>query len=432
MKRTTVVEGVPRSGRAPRPSRDEGLTLIHDHHEAYIPWDVYERNQYLIDHNATSKGARVRGAVRGGDRACARPAALWSLRPKASRALWGAGSRYECVSGHTNHGTERCISFGSWRVDQAMEAENLRVISPGAIEAAVAEASTTMEEQADGRQALQLEVQEARFEAERARRQYERVEPEHRLVATTLERRWNEALQRVQELEQRLEALYAQSPPHQVPDQTSLLALTDDLPRVWAAAEVQAEKRIVRLLVEEIIAKAVADPTARIALVVHWKGASTPSSRSPDSNADNTGAAPTRPPSMSCVIWRGASQTTRSPASSIAWAIAPGRARAGRKGASLHSGTITTSPSTKPPGGHAVLTLGQAARTLGVNKPFVQRLIALGLLPATQPVLYAPWSIRPEDLGTEAVQQAVASARSGRPLPRQDNTNQLSFDNSTA
>jgi hypothetical protein len=79
-----------------------------------------------------------------------------------------------------------------------------------------------------------------------------------------------------------------------------------------------------------------------------------------------------------------------------------------------------------------VLTLGQAARTLGVNKPFVQRLIALGLLPATQPVLYAPWSIRPEDLGTEAVQQAVASARSGRPLPRQDNTNQLSFDNSTA
>jgi hypothetical protein len=66
MKRTTVVEGVPRSGRAPRPSRDEGLTLIHDHHEAYIPWDVYERNQYLIDHNATSKGARVRGAVPGG------------------------------------------------------------------------------------------------------------------------------------------------------------------------------------------------------------------------------------------------------------------------------------------------------------------------------------------------------------------------------
>jgi DNA invertase Pin-like site-specific DNA recombinase len=66
MKRTTVVEGVPRSGRAPRPSRDEWLTLIHDHHEAYIPWDVYERNQYLIDHNATSKGARVRGAVRGG------------------------------------------------------------------------------------------------------------------------------------------------------------------------------------------------------------------------------------------------------------------------------------------------------------------------------------------------------------------------------
>lgn len=78
-----------------------------------------------------------------------------------------------------------------------------------------------------------------------------------------------------------------------------------------------------------------------------------------------------------------------------------------------------------------MLTLGQAARTLGVNKPFVQRLIAVGLLPATQPVLYAPWSIRPEDLRAETVQQAVASAKCGRPLPRKDNPNQLSLDNST-
>jgi hypothetical protein len=84
-----------------------------------------------------------------------------------------------------------------------------------------------------------------------------------------------------------------------------------------------------------------------------------------------------------------------------------------------------------PPDGHELLTLGQAARVLGVNKPFVQRLITTGLLPATQPVLYAPWSIRLEDLRAEAVQQASACGRSGRKLPRQANPNQLSLENST-
>ena len=66
-----------------------------------------------------------------------------------------------------------------------------------------------------------------------------------------------------------------------------------------------------------------------------------------------------------------------------------------------------------------------------MNKPFVQRLIARDILPATQPVLYAPWSIRPEDLQSEGVRQAVAAAKAGRALPRTENPNQLNLENST-
>jgi hypothetical protein len=81
-----------------------------------------------------------------------------------------------------------------------------------------------------------------------------------------------------------------------------------------------------------------------------------------------------------------------------------------------HHGVPVFQPS---PDGSQLLTLGQAARQLGVNKPFVQRLIALRLLSPTQPVLYAPWSIRSEDLQSERVQQAVAAAKSrGRAFPR--------------
>jgi DNA invertase Pin-like site-specific DNA recombinase len=436
VKRTTVVDGVPRSVRAPRPSRDEWTTLIHDHHEAYISWDVYERNQHLIDHNATTKGERVRGAVRGGPSLLPGLLRCGHCGRKLHVRYGGQGGRvprYECVSGHTNHGTERCISFGSWRVDQAMEQEILRVISPGAIEAALAEASTVMVEQADRRLALELEVQEACFEANRARRQYDRVEPENRLVATTLERRWDEALQRVSALEQRLEALQAPSPPHHVPDRASLLALADDLPRVWAAAaEGQTKKRIVRLLVEEVIAKAISDPPARIALVVHWKGGK---------HTQLEVARPRRGQHR-----RSADKATLDVVRDLARSLPDNEIarvlnRLGHRtgtGQSWTQGRVTSFRNYheiavyQPPAeGHELLTLGQAARTLGVNKPFVQRLIAVGLLPATQPILYAPWSIRPEDLRAEAVQQAVASAKCGRPLPRKDNPKQLSLDNST-
>jgi hypothetical protein len=67
-----------------------------------------------------------------------------------------------------------------------------------------------------------------------------------------------------------------------------------------------------------------------------------------------------------------------------------------------------------------------------VTKPFVQRLIALQLLPATQPVVYAPWSIRPEDLESAPVQQAVAAAQSGgRAFPRTATSDHLTLENTT-
>ncbi|MDP2701682.1 MAG: hypothetical protein Q8P98_06410 [Candidatus Rokubacteria bacterium] len=101
------------------------------------------------------------------------------------------------------------------------------------------------------------------FRAERARRQYDAVEPEHRLVAGALEQRWNTALEQVRDLEQRLSAVSARRERHSVADRATLRALAEECPRVWThtATDARTKKRIVRLLVEEIIATAVPKPS---------------------------------------------------------------------------------------------------------------------------------------------------------------------------
>jgi len=78
-----------------------------------------------------------------------------------------------------------------------------------------------------------------------------------------------------------------------------------------------------------------------------------------------------------------------------------------------------------------VLTIAEAAATLGVSAASVRRMIVLGMLPATQPVLHAPWAIRQEDLALEAVQGAVAAIKAGRALPRTRDDEQLTLGEST-
>jgi hypothetical protein len=246
-------------------------------------------------------------------------------------------------------------------------------------------------------------------------------------LAASLERRWNGALARVHELEERVDALRGQEERHRVPDRESLLALAEEFPRVWAEAEITTKKRIVRLLVEEIITTAVWEPRARIALVIHWKdGKHTPLEVTRQQPGQHRRCA------AGAVLDVVRDLARSLPDHEIARVLNRLGHRTGTgnswtrgrvPGFRNHHGVPVFQPS---PDGPQLLTLGQAARQLGVNKPFVQRLIALQLLPATQPVVYAPRSIRPEDLESAPVQQAVAAAQSGgRAFPRTATSDQL-------
>ena len=95
----------------------------------------------------------------------------------------------------------KCIAFGNMRIDAAVSAEVLRVISPLAIEAALEAAAARQQASTDRINQLGLALEQARYEAARARRQYDAVEPENRMVVGELERRWNERLMEVARLE---------------------------------------------------------------------------------------------------------------------------------------------------------------------------------------------------------------------------------------
>jgi hypothetical protein len=249
--------------------REEWEVLIRDHHDGYISWEEYDRNQKVIAGNANMKGTMVAGSVRKGGGLlvgllrcghCGRK--LKVLHP-ARR-----DTRYICNAEMDYASDKKCITFSNMRVDAAM----LRAISPLAIEAALQLIADRERAGAERLRQSELALQQARYESTHARRQYDAVDPDNRLVAGELERRWNERLAAFARLEEQIQRLQNEQPPALRDDErTTLLALADDLPHLWnhPAASSETRKRILRAVLKEII---VTVDGERLRLVLHWQG----------------------------------------------------------------------------------------------------------------------------------------------------------------
>ena len=129
------------------------------------------------------------------------------------------------------------------------------------------------EHRCDKRRQIENAIQHAQYEAARARRQYHAVDPDNRLVASELERRWNEKLVQLRDLEVQLESLRQteQAPALSAENRARLMILGKDLVKAWNSPGVSIEtrKKIIRLLVKEIIVDVVDE---NLALVIHWQG----------------------------------------------------------------------------------------------------------------------------------------------------------------
>jgi len=256
-----------------RKARGDWLALMPGAHEGYVSWEKAETIRKMVSSNVPT--SRHHGAPKHGD---ALLAGLLRCR-RCGRKLTIRYSgrehnipRYSCSRGWMDNGEPRCIAFGGLRVDDAIENALLTVVGPGAIAAAVAAEKEVDQRRDQVREALKRDLEAARYAADRAFRQYDAADPANRLVAGELETRWNKALARVAELEDKL-AAHDAAKVVPVADVTSLATLAADLKSVWTAPSTDArlKKRVVRTLIHEVIADVDAK-AAEIVLVLHWIG----------------------------------------------------------------------------------------------------------------------------------------------------------------
>jgi DNA invertase Pin-like site-specific DNA recombinase len=271
--RISVVDGRKRVRRGVHRPIDEWDVLIKDHHAAYISWEEFERNVKAIANNATGmSSALARGAVREGELLLPGLLRCGHCGRKLHVHYGGKLGRYNCYGARMNHGAKRCISVSGLSLDAAIAREVLRILRPLGVEAAVKAIEVQSSETTAAQRQLELSLQQARYEAAHARRQYDAVDPANRLVAGELERRWNEALQVIARIEGDIAAMIARRPPPLgEPERQQLLSLGADLERAWShpAATPATRKRILRTAISEIVVRR---DGAIIHAVLHWQG----------------------------------------------------------------------------------------------------------------------------------------------------------------
>ena len=413
--------------------QEKWAVLIPDHHEGYIDWDAYRINQKRIGENAQMKGRMSRGAARNG---AALLAGLLRCR-RCGRRLHvtytgsdGRVVRYSCRGAAINHGAGKCIGFGGLAVDRAVEAAIFSVIQPGAIDAALQVAEDQKAVQGRALEVLDLKLEQARYESERARRQYNAVDPENRLVAGELERRWNQALEALGALERERLALETEGKAGAKPiDRAALLQLAEDLPEVWhdAGADMRLKKRIVRTLIEEILVE-VDEQASRVQMIVRWAGGQhsrlSVRKRRPGQHRHTTDRS---------VVEIVRELATLLPDGQIARVLNRLGLKTGR-GNSWNQGRVVSLRNyndipvynAQAAERDGLLTMEQAAAALDVSPTVVRKLLGRGILAGRQVVPYAPWIIRAQDLETAAVQQYVRRVPEGKSRPQTVDREQLS------
>jgi DNA invertase Pin-like site-specific DNA recombinase len=250
-----------------------------EHHEAYITEEEYFANLERLQNNRTNGEETVlSGPAREG------LALLQGLllcgycgRALTVRYTGNGGIRpmYQCNRLRREAlGTKDCLGFRCHVLDSAIAEEAFKVLQPAELELALgALRELETRDQAIMRQ-WQMRLERAEYEAALAERRYEEVDPSNRLVASTLEHRWNEALLRVEDLKKQAAEFQQQKARVMTPEQKEkVLALARDLPRLWHAPSTQAKdrKRMLRLLIKDITVEKSAVPK-QLLVHIRWQG----------------------------------------------------------------------------------------------------------------------------------------------------------------
>jgi hypothetical protein len=252
---------------------------LQQHHEGYISLEEFFENQSRLEKNRTngeemllSGAAREGLALLQGLLLCGHCGRALTVRYTGNGGVYPI---YLCNwLRREGLATKDCLSFRCNLLDGAIAEQVLRALQPAELELALAALRELESRDQTILRQWQMRLERAQYEAALAERRYQEVDPSNRLVAGTLERRWNEALLHWEDLKKQAAEVQRQEAHVATPEQKArVLALARDLPRLWHAPTTQAKdrKRMLRLLVKDIT---VARPPKEKKLSVHirWQG----------------------------------------------------------------------------------------------------------------------------------------------------------------
>jgi DNA invertase Pin-like site-specific DNA recombinase len=247
--------GAPGAGPRRRFALDALDVLLLDHHPGYVGWDRYLATRARLRDN-TRRFASSRGAPRPGEALLQGIAVCGRCGCRMQAHHSPSSPSYVCRTRKKRYGEPVCQSLSIAHVDAAVGAAFLAVVRPAAVAAQLALGEELDRERAQVERQWGLRLERARYDAERARRQYDLCEPENRLVARELEGRWNARLRALAELEEEYRRARGRGLSPLTEEEKALLrSLVGDVPALWRAAETTAEdrKRLLRCLVREVV-----------------------------------------------------------------------------------------------------------------------------------------------------------------------------------
>ena len=246
--------------------REEWGVVIQDHHPGYISWEQFLRNGERLDANRTYDGARpvregsalLQGIVRCG--CCGRSMATFYRDGKPG---------YDCSYSRADRTrTSGCRGVMGEVIEEAVAERLLAAVEPEQIALALKAADTVAERRGRSSRAVELRAERARYDAARAERAFHKCDPDNRLVARNLEKRWEEKLRELAEAEAELALKAAEPSP---PARSEIEALARDLPTLWAAPSTshRDRKRLLRALINDVTLTSQPDrPEVRVG--IHW------------------------------------------------------------------------------------------------------------------------------------------------------------------
>ena len=253
--------------------------LIWEHHPGYIDKATYQANRERIAANTRPRAHEPGGAVREGVAllqgiaVCGRCGRKLKVHYQGKRGQ--QRPNYHCPASILveNRGSW-CMRVGGMQIDQAVARALLAALTPAGVKAAIIAAEALEHDHDAALKQWRLQLEQARYRAEKAERRYRQVEPENRLVARGLERDWESALQELAKAEAEL-ALRQRQHPRTLTEQEreGLLALGTDLRRVWSAPTTsdRDRKQLIRCLIDEVILNVERDQD-RATVTIRWHG----------------------------------------------------------------------------------------------------------------------------------------------------------------